>query len=424
MNMNFPRQGHLIAPFANGWRLAGVLVLFKVAYLVLLSWALVFWPTFEEGNISPSSRQRWTSDGHLTLGSHFVAWNAQHYLFLSEEGYKHGFPQCAFYPLYPLLIRWVSTVTRGDDVLIAMILANLFSLGAWVLFFQMAARRYGEASAALALALLLAFPGSLFFQFIYTESLFFLLLMLFCLALEGEHLALALLTAFSLPLTRAVGIFCVFPLVWRLFFGSPPIWWKSLANRHSRVGRIVRLLGPRGGELLGLKSPNWSRANAVSLILAPLLGWFTYFLLMWKYTGNVFEGIKAQEQFGGVESIHHLFDPVWFVKQMFNPMDWHGYTGSLLDRCVFILLMYFFPLIWKLDKSWCIWAFFLGVVPAVSGGFTSFTRFASVVFPLFIALGVYLSKPGVRCWRWLVLATFAVLHVILVWRFVNFRWAG
>ncbi len=34
----------------------------------------------------------------------------------------------------------------------------------------MAARRFGEGVAALALVLLIIFPGSLFYQFVYTES--------------------------------------------------------------------------------------------------------------------------------------------------------------------------------------------------------------------------------------------------------------
>jgi hypothetical protein len=66
----------------------------------------------------------------------------------------------------------------------------------------------------------------------------------------------------------------------------------------------------------------------------------------------------------------------------------------------------------------------LGVIPAMSGTFTSYTRFASCAFPLFIALGVGFSR---REWRWpryALLAVFATLHVVLVWRFVNFRWAG
>ncbi len=403
--------------------LYGCLILFKGLYLALLSAALLLWPTSREDTIFHSAGANWTVEGYLKFGSHFDTWDAEHYLFLSREGYKSGLAACAFYPLYPMVIRWVSAAMGGHEVLTAMLLANLFSLAAFLLFFHLVARRYGEKVALLALALLLVFPGSLFYQFIYTESLFFLLLMLFCYALELEHRSLALVTGFLLPLTRAVGIFCVFPLLWLLFFRSPPAWWVALADRKNWAARIARFVGPRSGDLPVLNSPRWSGAGAVWVFLAPLLGWAAYFLLMQKWTGNAFEGIEAQKQFHA-QSIHNLFDPVGFVTQLFNATEWHAFRGSVLDRCVFILVIYCFPLIWKLDKSWGLWAFFLGVVPAVSGGFASYTRFASVVFPLFVALAVFLSKSGMRWWRWLFLATFVTLHLILVWRFVNYRWAG
>jgi hypothetical protein len=399
--------------FPNGLQIAGYLLLFKTTYFALLTAGLLLWPGPNENPYSnrPSS---------TSLKSRFSATDGRAYLLLSREGYKQSTAECAFYPLYPLSIRWASAITGCDDVLVAIVLSNLFSTAAFVFFFKVAARRFGETAAVLALALLLAFPGSLFFQFIYTESLFLLLLMLLLLGLDENHCGMALAAAFLLPLTRAVGIFCVFPLLWHVLFTPPPAWWLGLARRSGWVGPIMRFIGPRGADSSIL---TWRGAQSVLLVMAPLLGWLTYFLLMWKWTGNPFEGMDAQKQFGGVQSIHHLFEPIRFVTQLFSPTEWHAFRGSLLDRCVFILLIYCLPLIWKLDKSWCIWAFFLGVVPAVSGGFTSYTRFASVVFPLFIALGVFLSKPGRWC-RCLVLATFAILHLVLVWRFVNFKWAG
>ena len=385
---------------------SGALVLFKVVYLLALSAALLRW-----------------SGGIEAFEKHIVATDAKFYLFLSEKGYERGNPTCAFYPLYPLLIRWVSAVTGGHDVLTGMALANLFSLLAFILFFRLLKRRYDKSVAAWALVFLLAFPGSLFYQFIYTESLFFLLLMLLCSALdEGNH-PLALITAFLLPITRAVGIFCVFPILWQLCIGSCPDCWRNAANWRGWMAKMDRLLGPSRENSVALKSSRWRGTSDNCLALAPLSGWVTYFLLMQKWTGNPFEGIEAQKRFG-VESIHNLFDPVRFVALFFTPTEWHEFRGSALDRCVFILVIYCFPIIWKLDKSWCLWTFFLGVVPAVSGGFTSYTRFASVVFPFFVALAVFLNKPRLRWLRWLVLAAFATLHLILVWRFVNHGWAG
>jgi hypothetical protein len=66
----------------------------------------------------------------------------------------------------------------------------------------------------------------------------------------------------------------------------------------------------------------------------------------------------------------------------------------------------------------------LAIMPAMSGTFTSFTRFAACAFPVFIALGVVLGRPERRWPRYSLLGLFVVLHIVLVWRYVNCRWAG
>jgi len=97
---------------------------------------------------------------------------------------------------------------------------------------------------------------------------------------------------------------------------------------------------------------------------------------------------------------------------------------TLLDRCLFILLLYTLPLIWRLGKDLTVWTYVLGILPAMSGTFTSFTRFESTAFPMFIALAVFFTGSK-RKWPLIVfVALGAVLHGILLWRFVNFRWAG
>jgi hypothetical protein len=160
------------------------------------------------------------------------------------------------------------------------------------------------------------------------------------------------------------------------------------------------------------------------LAAAPVLGYALYFGLMWHWTGNPWEGFQAQRFWNHVHSIGNLFDPVKFIVGFFSPWTWHGFRGSVLDRCMFMVLLYCLPMIWKLDKGWFIWALVLGVVPAMTGTFTSFTRFASVVFPMFVALAVVTSRERLRWPRYGLLVAFGVLHVVLVWRFVNFRWAG
>jgi hypothetical protein len=79
---------------------------------------------------------------------------------------------------------------------------------------------------------------------------------------------------------------------------------------------------------------------------------------------------------------------------------------------------------WRVGKDMLLWTYVLGVLPAMSGTFVSCTRFESIAFPVFIGLPVLFAR--VRSKRPLILAVaiFGALHTVLVWRFVNFRWAG
>jgi hypothetical protein len=400
------------------------LLAYKLIYLLAISAAISMWPEKVHQNIFHSANQVSTPDGYLTFDCHFASWDAEHYLFIAAHGYETGDGRCAFYPLFPLAIRYCSITTGGSQLLAGMILANLFSLVGWLIFFTMVHRRFGDSTARIALILLVAFPGSLFFQFVYTESLFFLLLMLLLLGLQEDRCWLSLASAFLLPLARAVGLFCVFPLLWDLMTNSPLAWWLKLKTKI-----------PCDKMNVGAAETAWAEEGTVPsrqlrrrggwLLLAPLLGWVVYLMLMKESTGNAFEGFEAQKQFG-MQSIGNIFKLSQFLFKLVTPSTFYAVRGSIVDRCSFILLICSLPVIWRLDKSWFLWSVFLGVVPAMSGMFVSYTRFASVVFPLFVAMAVFLNKPGLlfRCFRVITVATFAIVQIILLWRFVNFRWAG
>jgi hypothetical protein len=392
------------------------LLLFKLVYFGLLISALLLFPTGQNSNLFHSKRQAWTLDGHLTFESHFTAWDSEHYLHISERGYQANDGICAFYPLWPMAVRYFSPCVGGSCVLGGVILANLVSLAAFYLFFRLVEKRQGLTTAWLALSFLLLFPGSLFYQFNYTEALFFLLMMLVCRGLEERHLRLAWCAAFLLPMTRGIGVFCILPLLLYVFMN----------------GGQLRRLRPSMAAWLAAEPPTAFNSNEhrhrapptlYLLPFAPLLGWLLYLALMAYWTGNPFEGFAAQKSWG-VQSVGNLFDLPKFVMGFLTPTNWHEFSGSTLDRCLFALCLWTFPWLWKHDKVWLIWAFVLAVVPAVSGTFVSYTRFASVAFPVFIALGTVFTAPKFRLPRYALIIIFLILHLVLLWRFVNYSWAG
>jgi hypothetical protein len=396
---------------------------YKIIYLLAISSAISIWPEDAHAEMFHSDNQVLTPNGYLAFDCHFASWDAEHYLFIAVHGYAAGSSRCAFYPLYPLMIRYFSFITGGSQLMAGMILANTFSVTGCLLFFVLVRRRLGESVAMLSLLLLVTFPGSLFFQFIYSESLFFLLLMLLLLGLDQDRLWLAIVSGFLLPLTRAVGLFCVLPLFWHVLMYSRCARWVQLGAKIPWLRK--NLIAPVAASAGQSPSKGQSEVQRGWLLLAPVCGWAVYLALMKFGTGSAFEGFAAQKKFG-MESIVNIFNVPHFVFAFFTPSSFSAARGSLVDRLSFLLLLYCLPIIWRLDKGWFLWAFFLGIVPAMSGMFVSYTRFASVVFPLFVALGLFLNRPGLlfRCLRFATVATFFAVQIILVWRFVNFRWAG
>lgn len=391
-----------------------VLIFVKIVYISLISLAVAFWSDYDQikaRNINArwfqSAPGPWPTEESNSFTRHFGTWDAEHYLFLSHFGYLQGVKSCAFYPLWPLAIRATSLLTGGVRWCAGMILANVFSAIAWAMFYHLTMNRYGKSVAFWAVVLLITFPGSLFYQFIYSESLFFLLVMLLWYGLEKEEFGLVRVAAFLLPLTRAVGFFVFIPLAWSWIQNQP---W-AVRRRGTESARS-------GTEI----DSSQSRIPR-DLILAPFFGLGTYFSLMWIWTGNLFEGFEAQGNWG-VHSIGHLWNFPFFLVHLFQPTTWHDFAGSFLDRTVFLLLAASLPLIWKLGIDFFLWTYVLGILPAMSGTLTSFTRFASCVFPLFIALAIYLSSRKRSAPLVAFIALNLAIHMVLVWRFVNFRWAG
>lgn len=405
-------------------RISLLLVAFKILYVFSILVATHLWPVKQDANIFHSKRQQWTTEGRLTDESHFTSWDAEHYLHLSECGYESGAASCAFYPLWPLAIRAGSVLTKHNRVISGVILANLFSLIGFLLFFDVVSDYFPKDVAVWSLTFLISYPGALFFQFVYSESLFFLLLMLLWMGLERNYYLPAIVGAFLLPLTRGIGIFCIFPIFVHLIITSPV--FESARRSHRRWTMFVcRMLKRRNSsvQIAPQRSSHMSQAKNAALLLAPISGWAVYFILMSRWTGDAFEGFSAQHHWG-VQSVGNLFDLPKFIIGLFNPTAFHQFSGSLLDRIVFLCVFYSLFTIWRLDTTWFVWAIVLGIVPAMTGTFVSFTRFASVVFPFAIALSVFCNERRRKLARIAVIVVYGVLHVLLLWRFVNYRWAG
>jgi hypothetical protein len=286
------------------------------------------------------------------------------------------------------MIRAASYVTGHNHLIAGLLLANALSIAGLLLFHRLVTLRYGLAAANYSTVLSLAFPGALFFSFVYTESLFLAIAVLFFLLLYHEKYGWAGLVGFFLPLTKAVGIFCLAPL-------------------------LVQLV---------LKRRSWRSYLSCD---GPLLGYLAYFAFMRAATGNPLEGFQAQHFFPNQPSVAHIFDVRAFVDAFWSPVRLHGLTDSAIDRGLFLLVLLGLVLVFRLSKVDFAYALPVGVVPAMSSWFFSYNRNMMMCFPVFVALAVVLMKTGVR--RAVFGGMVAVLlsiQIWFLWRHIDFYWAG
>ncbi|HRT56873.1 MAG TPA: hypothetical protein P5038_09625 [Candidatus Paceibacterota bacterium] len=357
----------------------------KAATFLIALGAITFFPAFNQREYHNDIH--WPREGPPTLATYFATWDGAHYLFLSEEGYQKGTASCAFYPLWPYLIRACSWLTIGNHFVAGLLLANLLSLAAILVFHYFVAQHHGLATANASVVLMLAYPGAIFFSFIYTESLFLLLVTLFFLCLFAERYGWVTVIGFLLPLTKAVGVFCIFPLLVHLW----------------------------------LQQARWKEYLAY---YGPILGYATYFGILYSTTGNAVEGFEAQRFYPNQPSIAHIFDPLGFLAHLFMPLRLHGMLDSALDRGLFLLLVACLYPIWKLNKVYFVYACFIGLVPAASSWFLSYTRNVMMCFPLFLVLARFLERRDNGFLLWYVVALSGAFQIWFLLRHINFVWTA
>jgi hypothetical protein len=328
----------------------------------------------------------WPADAQPSLATMFSTWDAQMHLHLSHEGYDQTLMSVNHQPLWPFLIRVFSSFTLGNHLIAGLILSNLFSLMGFCLFHKLARDDGGERVANIALALLVAFPGALFFSFVYTESLFLCLAVVFIMSLKRSNYLAAAAAAFFLPLTRVIGVFCIFPFAWHLY-----------RNRGSPV--------------------NWFYCGS------PVLGMLVYFLIMYFYTGDPFSGIEGAQRYASAASLTRLFDLGQFFGDLFSPVRFsHTVLNSVFDRFWFLCFVLTVGFIWKINSTYFVYSLFMGLVPAMTSSFMSYTRYLVVVFPLFLAAAKLFANLKRDYWLWFTIAVLFSLQMIFLLRHVNYYW--
>ena len=344
--------------------------------------------------------------GFLNYWAH---WDGGWYAQIAVECYAPRAPESTvFFPLYPMLVRAGTAIVGGGPALWGVLVSIASSLFA-IYFIYRITEELGGTDAARAASLTFAFfPTAFFLNAVYTEALFVALSAgSYWAARVRRDLLLAGVLAALAAATRNFGVLLVIPL-----------GYEYLRNR--------REFGLRG---------------AVGLLFV-LAGLFGYAFYLWVRFGDPLlflgqQGVHWHRELDNPlrtlgrawaeagEGVKHFLQPAsFFLERTHIPAL---EASDTLNLAFLVLLVVLLALcLCFLPPGLSAYAFLVTLLPVLTPSpafpLMSLPRFALGAFPLFIVLGLLLSRSRPALYAWLSLS--GGLGVALTALFVTWRWVA
>lgn len=322
---------------------------------------------------------------HKSLRADLFAWDGKWFVSAARHGWPGHLPMVdghvtgntsAFFPVYPLAIRWLGRLTSLSPLTGGLVISGVTGLVA-VVGVGMLVRNYADEQQARRAALLfVVFPGTFVFSLAYSEGIAISCLSFGLLALLGKKWLVAGLLGALATATSPIALAFVLSCAWCA-----------------------------GRELI--RDRDWR--SLVAPVLAPL-GFLGYMVWLWAHTGVMSAWRVTERQ--GWQSYPSLMYPVHivatFVSDPVAPTETGqilfvgtvvGVTGAILairQRQPAPVLIYGLA------------AFGLAAVAAPVG---LRPRFLMLAFPLVVAFGTYFRG---RAYIWAVAVSSLLLAVVTV----------
>jgi hypothetical protein len=361
---------------------------------------------------------RWSIYGNHLLDLP-ARWDTGWYLAIASGGYVYSQDatdelqqNIAFFPAYPMAIRYLSAFTGRHSLWTAVAISIVAFYFALVYLLRLARSELGnEDQAITAMVLVATYPFAVFFSAAYTESLFLLTLVGAVYHFRQNQLWQSACWGFLCGLTRPPG--CFLSVVLGLM-ALEPMWDRT---------RLVRRSAVREGGWLPIFPPpiGWPAIGARLLAAsAPGLGMLAFSAFIYRLTGHPFQWTMQNVAWGrvykGLDSI---------VLERLDYLLAHGLYVYLTDWTVDVLYMFGVALclgaVWPVYRRFGLpYAVFiiLNLLPPMSaGGMLSMGRVTSVLFPVFLWLGAVVPARHRTAW----IACFALLQGLVAVMFFTWR---
>lgn len=311
----------------------------------------------------------------------WVRWDSQQYIIIAKNGYQTIGEQAftiVFYPLYPLLIKLISFLTN-DFQISAVLISLFFSFATSIILFELTLLDFDRRVALLSVWFINIFPTAYFLQAAYTESLFLTTSLATIYFFRKGLFVRSGLIGGAASMTRVNGI-----LLLPILFMEAKTFGKNLITMLlTPIGFLVYLL---------INKLTFGEPLYFSKILSS--HWYKHFTWPWISIRNLISFYQTQ-----TGNYYWLF------------------LAELITIFLLIIVTIFVYL--RVRKSYGIYMFFNLLMFSSTGFIMSTPRYALILFPIFIALGLIKNKLSVT----LISISFLILLFLLTYLYTQGRWA-
>ena len=280
---------------------------------------------------------------------------------ISEQGYTN-IPQqigvdTAFFPLYPLTLRYVSYIT-GDTHVSGILVSNIAFLLSLLVLHKLLQMHFNQVIVSKTLTLITFSAFSFFFSAVYTESVFLLF------------------------------IVCTF------YFGArSQFFWSAIFAALASATRVLGFVLAIPLLLMYLEQKDYKLRNFKPNILVFLLmfmGLLSFMVYLSLKFGNPLEFIAAQSQWNTLNPLHILPNVQNFIN--YRIILAGNFPAMDIINSAFFVVALILAFVYRKQVGLPYTTFSTLMVMLSSTRILGMGRYTLVVFPLFIALAYFLKN--------------------------------
>lgn len=317
-----------------------------------------------------------TFDDFLNI---WVRWDSPHYLNIAENGYagaiengEHIF--LVFYPLYPWLIKLLSLVFQNYKLCGILISTICFAMGSVFLYRNVYEEFNSEEIAWDSVILIALFPFGFFFGSVATESLFYMLVMLFYFYLKRNDYGMVAFWGMLACMTKVQGALLAFVVLVHIFRVNSGI---SLLVKHELKEFWKVIIKP------GLLAANM------------LWGLVIYLLINYAVEGDFFRFMYYQKNHwnNGFDFLPHTIS---YVMNNAN-QNWFTSIGmsmwvpeGILFGCYIVAIVFLIKK--KVNYDYIVYLISFFILTYSSTWLISGGRYTLSAYPIFMALAIAVNQ--------------------------------